>query len=222
MEFLTKIFRKKLENPITVNSTIFQKSIAQGFAKKLRQDGWKGSGFHFRRTKENNITELVSFFPSRYGGEFYVEIGIHFDFIPLDKFVDPKKINTSNIDIRRRMGNPKNELNNWEYPKTERGLLQLNQELLNSFQSDGEKFFNLFSNWEIELLSIRPEDRQIKKSNIPFPPEIRTARILSFLNLHQKKYKVAKEFAEYGLSKINGPNGKSLEKDFLKILNQCQ
>ncbi|WP_350289131.1 DUF4304 domain-containing protein [uncultured Croceitalea sp.] len=65
-----------------MNASEFRKLVAKHFSPKIRELGWKGSGFHFRKQPENHIGNLCGIQGSWYGGSVCCETAIYFDFIP--------------------------------------------------------------------------------------------------------------------------------------------
>lgn len=218
MRILEKIKSKLKPKRIEVDAALLKKSIASHFVMFLREEGWKGSGFHFQRIKHNQIIELISLYPSRYGGDFFIEVGIHFEFIKLAVPCEVMKMTTTSVDIRTRLTLSGNSKNEWEYPNSLKGLKLLNENLIRIYSSEGKDFFTLFNDWESDLIELKKQDIENKNGKIPFPTKTRTARILAYVNLEQGEIDNAKELAKYGLGLTNGRNGSALIPDFEEIL----
>lgn len=76
-----------------MNASEFKKLSTKFLAPRLREISWKGSGFNFYRTTENNIIQILGIQSSWHGGSVYCETAIHFDFIPdLAGKTDPSKV----------------------------------------------------------------------------------------------------------------------------------
>ena len=76
-----------------MNADEFKKLSTKFLAPRLREKGWKGSGFNFYRTTENNIIQILGIQGSWHGGLVCCETAIHFDFIPdLAGKTDPSKV----------------------------------------------------------------------------------------------------------------------------------
>lgn len=219
MKFLRNIFSKQKLDKIVVTTSVIKKSITTNLAPELRKEGWKGSGFKFYRLRDNHIIELISFYGDRSGRKMYVEIGIHIDFIPLSVPCELTKMQTSRVDIRRRL-TPNTDEIDWYFPHSENGLIQLNSDLHKAYATKGKQFFSLFNNWEDTFFEMTPIDIENYNGPIPFPTKGRTARILALAFNHMGNAEKAKEFAQYGLSTIIGPNGSALRPEFEAILNK--
>ena len=102
MNLLKKIFTedsKEKSDILALNSAEFKKLVSKHFAPFLRENGWKGTGFIYRRFKSNNIIEVLEFSPDKYGGKFGIALGVHFDFIELPLLKDFTKIRIMHLDI---------------------------------------------------------------------------------------------------------------------------
>ena len=94
------------------------------------EEGWKGSGFKFKKITDTHIIEFLTFQPDKYGGGCYIEIGIHLDFlVDLNNELLPiEKMDCTWLDIRKRL-TPNNEIDfNWTYGYTD----EQNQQLINN------------------------------------------------------------------------------------------
>lgn len=228
MRLFKSIFTKnevKAEAAPPINSAEFKKLIAKYFTPRLRSEGWNGSGFHFRKTSEDNCIFVLSFQPDKYGGECWVEIGMHLDFLKnIDgQKYDLKKITCPSIDIRRRIS-PDSSVNyTWKYRSSEQDNKLVINSIWETFNSDGKDFINQFKGFPHPFLDIKVDDidkrdDKYQINGIPFPPDVRTAWYLSQVYLYTENNDKAKKFAEFGLSRINGQNGSALKKDLENII----
>ena len=82
----------------------FKKYIAKYLSPKLRELGFKGSGFNYKKTSGNYI-HTIQIFGNKYGGEGWVEVGVHLDFLPdsVHEPIDLKKINTIDCFARHSL-----------------------------------------------------------------------------------------------------------------------
>lgn len=119
-----------------MKSTEFKKLVTKELAPFLRNLNWKGSGFNYSK-KVGNIIRLLTIQPSSSGGKFCIEIGIHFDFIPLEIEKDLSKIKTWDVDIRNRL--TPNESGDfwWDFPTTEHSVKSLFDEINSLIQKKG-------------------------------------------------------------------------------------
>lgn len=86
--------------------------IKNDLVPKLREEGWKGSGFSFRRETNNHTIGLLQIQMNRDGRSFCVEIGVYFTFIESSFVKDLKKVKIQHTDIRKRL-TPNNEDDFW-------------------------------------------------------------------------------------------------------------
>ena len=108
------IFWKKRKEP-PIKSAEFKKIVSKHIAPRLRELGWKGSGFHFKRIHDDYpFIDLIGFQVNNYGGTFCVEIGVHPIFLKesWEGEYDLKKLTHASLDIRKRL-TPNNEYDYW-------------------------------------------------------------------------------------------------------------
>jgi hypothetical protein len=203
-----------------MKSADFKKIVTKELAPVLRKNGWKGSGFDYTIHKDNIIKGLT-IQPSGSGGKFCIEVGIHFDFIPLTVEKEFSKMKAWDMDIRSRL-TPNNDYDFWwNFPKTEDQTRDLFEELVKLISSIGESYFEKFINWEDNVLKFSPEDVEegVTKKLINIT-QMRTALLLARINKHLNNNEKAIEFSEYGLSKVNGNKGAGLIPHFEEIIKK--
>ena len=200
-----------------MKSTEFKKIVNKKLAPFLRKENWKGSGFDYRK-KVGNVIRLLTIQPSSSGGKFCIEIGIHFDFISLKTEKDLSKIKTWDVDIRNRLTPNESGDYWWDFPITEQIENSLFEEIKNLIFGKAELYFESYNDWDNETSKLSIEDIEKGNSKKIFPlPPLRSALMISRINLHLGRNEKAIEFAEYGLSKITGMKGSGLIPKFDEI-----
>ncbi|MFK7947109.1 MAG: DUF4304 domain-containing protein [Saprospiraceae bacterium] len=86
--------------------------IKTNIAPKLREQNWKGTGFHFRRVNDNQTIDLLMVQMNRDSRSFCIEIGVYFTFIESLFVTDLKKVKAYDTDIRKRL-TPNDEDDYW-------------------------------------------------------------------------------------------------------------
>lgn len=225
MRFLKNIFSKMEKPTQPISSKDFKLAIKEYFAPQLRTQGWKGSGFDFYKD-DSPILFVMSFIPNKYGGSFYIEVGIHYSFITdiSGELFDKKNLKTYKLDFRRRLKDKQGKVE-WKYPSDVESCSQLLDHIWTTFHTNGQAFFNQFDQYGEPWLSINPSDLNSKEKyskyvEFELPADARSAWMISqILGFYEKRVK-AVQMAKYGLSKINPPQGQSLIPPLNKIIEK--
>lgn len=230
MKLFKSIFGQQKSASISlppISSADFKKLITKYFVPKLREQGWKGSGYHFRKFTDNHYIYILSFQPDKYGGECWVEVGVHLDFLRNvgGEEYDLKKINCTWLDIRRRISPDNSDSYTWKYQDTEDKNRKVLEDIWETFTTDGKDFFNQFKNFpcpfqDIEISDIDNRDENYQIKGLPLPPDVRTAWYLSQVFDYVGDKDKASRFADFGLSRIQGQQGSALRSDLEKIKNK--
>ena len=225
MGFLKNIFAKGNEPLPPISSKEFKVAVKEYFAPQLREEDWKGTGFDFYKN-ESPLFYVLSFIPNKYGGSFYVEIGIHYSFITDIEGLqfDSKKLKTYELDFRRRLKDEDNNVE-WQYPSDIESCSDILDQIWGTLETDGNVFFSQFNRNGEPWLSIKPSELDSKEQyskhvNFELPPNARRAWLISqILGYYDKKIQ-AVEMAKYGLSRINPPQGQALIQPLNEIISK--
>ncbi|WP_421750262.1 DUF4304 domain-containing protein [Croceimicrobium sp.] len=190
----------------------FKKLVAKHFSPRIRELGWKGSGFHFRKVEDNHIVKIFGLQGSWYGGSVCCETAIHFDFIPDLAGKSFDKTTYASCIIRERLS-PKGEGDyHWIFRDNEEDNVKSINQIWEAFETYGQRFYNDFNNFPEPFSSITPEDfdrtsffRSGKKKSMKIldkyyvPNEIYLAWLLKEINSFIGKSDLAIEFGELGM-----------------------
>lgn len=201
----------------------FKKLITKHLTPKLKGLGFKGGGFNFRRSVGNYI-HTIQIHGSRYGGEGYIEIGIHLDFIP-DLFFGPldlKKIQSVECFNRHSLVLPTGRQMVDYGTNEDEAQFSLNL-MYEMIVNDGIPYFNLFSDYPAPFDQIEVSDL---KSNNPAFKEYRLTldSIRTTINLARIHYKLgnsdkSKQFCEYGLTQLEDEPNELWSSMFTRLMN---
>ena len=188
-----------------MDSAEFKKLIKNQFSPKIRQIGWKGSGFNFRKAEENHIVKIFGIQGSRWGGSVCCETAIHFDFIPDLAGKSYKKTTYASCLIRERLS-PKGEGDyHWQFRnKEEENIKSINQ-IWEAFKTHGQTFYEDFDNFPKPFDQIEVKDlsnrgyKLLNKYHIY--NHINFAWILKEINQFIGNSDKAKEFSKFGIQK---------------------
>jgi Domain of unknown function (DUF4304) len=189
--------------------TILPKQTTKYLAPRLREKGWKGSGFNFYRTTDNSIIHILGIQGSWYGGSVCCETAIHFDFIPdLTGKTDPSKISYASCLLRQRLS-PKGEGDyHWTFrDSVEDNVKSLNQ-IFEALEKFGENFYQDFKNFPSPFERIKPNDflndkRVVLLDKYYVYSEFNFIWLLKEINLKINRTEIAKEFSEIGIDKAS-------------------
>ncbi|WP_167341885.1 DUF4304 domain-containing protein [Nonlabens sp. SY33080] len=203
-----------------MKSTEFKKIVTKEIAPFLRENKWKGSGFDYNKQTEN-IVKAIKFQPNRYGGEFCIDLGVHFDFIPIANKV-MNKLRAWDMEIRTRL-TPNNESDYWwSFPKNETDQIRLFTEIKELINNKGNTFFDKYTNWENTILKFTSDDITSGNTKEYFNiTSLRTALMLAKMNVHKENWTNAIELSNFGLSEIKGRNGSALIPEFEEIIKKA-
>lgn len=192
-----------------MNASEFKKLSTKHLTPKLRERGWKGSGFNFYKTNNNNVIQIISLQGSWLGGSVCCETAIHFDFIPdLAGNTDLSKISSASCLIRQRLS-PKGEGDyHWIFKNDEEQNIQSLNQIFEALEKFGEKFFKDFENFPHPFDMFKPNDFLNNKRILVLDKyliynEFNFIWALKEINLKIDKVEKAKEFSEIGIEKAS-------------------
>lgn len=190
-----------------MNVSEFKKLSTKFLAPRLREKGWRGSGFNFYKTTDNNIIQIFGIQGSRYGGSVCCETAIHFDFIPdLAGKTDSSKVSYASCLIRQRLS-PNGEGDyHWTFRDNEDDNIKFLNQILEALDKFGGKFYQDFNNFPSPFDSIKPNDFLINKRVVLLDKyyihnEFNFIWLLKEINLKINRSDIARQFSEIGIDK---------------------
>ncbi|MCK0108009.1 DUF4304 domain-containing protein [Flavobacteriaceae bacterium S0825] len=191
-----------------MNAAEFRKLVAEHFSPKIRELGWKGSGFHFRKKPENHIGNLFGIQGSWYGGSVCCETAIYFDFIPDLAGLNFEKSTYASSLIRKRLS-PKGDGDyHWNFSNDLEKNIESVKSIWNAFEEHGIKFYNDFGDFPHPFDKINPND--LRKSDNYFilgkyniGNNVEVANLLKEVNTIIGRREIAQEFSEIGIERVN-------------------
>ncbi len=223
-----------------MNATEFKKLVTKYFSPKIRELGWKGSGFHFRKPEKYHVVKIFGIQGNWYGGSVICETAIHFDFIPDLAGNSFSKTTYASCIIRERLS-PKGAGDyHWKLGDKENENIETINEIWAAFEQHGTSFYNDFKEFPHPFDSIDPSDlnkrslfglgrrqnyRILGKYHIP--NEIHLIWLLKEIHWFLGNTDRCKSFAELGLEVANqhatemakNSNG-TLDQDLIKLNRQ--
>lgn len=171
----------------------------------LRADGFTGA----RRTYRRCAGELIHVFNvqgSRYGGEFFVNLGVHLTFLPnvIGQAVDPKRIDEPECEFRTRMSS------SWVHGADLSSIEKAVTDLVRTYENHGRGLFAMLANYPADFARVTPAGLENHFPEVLGGFGSTIARMsLVFARIHQREgsQAVAKSFAELGLAHLGQGTG---------------
>ncbi len=200
-----------------MNASEFKKLSTKYLAPKLKENGWKGSGFNFYKPTNNHIIQILGIQGTWYGGSVCCETAIHFDFLPdMTGKTDPTKISYASCLVRQRLS-PKGEGDyHWTFKnKEDENIKSLNQ-IFEALENYGLKFYEDFENFPHPFDKIQPKEfltdkRVVLLNKYYVYSEFNFIWLLKEINLKINRPEIAKEFSIIGIDKATKYYGKIIE-----------
>ena len=204
----------------------FKKHISKPLGEKMRSLGFKGSGFYFLQDSENFVFTF-GVQASRYGGQCCAEYGIQPKVLTKigNYELNFSKLKYSECELRKRLVKPSKELDQWwTYSDNEDKNIQIASEMFDLFVEQAIPTINAFkSNPDIlDTIAISDLDNcyvNVSKKLAGIAPmfgNIRFAWALAKI-YEGKNPDKARQFAAYGLSKLDEQSLFFGKEDFEKI-----
>ncbi|AEA42812.1 DUF4304 domain-containing protein [Fluviicola taffensis] len=202
-----------------IKSSEFKKSITKYLTPKLRELGFKGSGGNFKKTSGHYI-HTIQLFGSKYGGEGYVEIGVHLDFLPdsIHQPIDYTKIKTIDCFTRHSL-HLENGKQMVDYGANESETKESIELIYKMIIEDALPYFELFNDFpspfdKISLSDLTTDNSEFDKYRLS-GKTLLIARIKLWMGQKEEAAKIS----EYGKTQVNGRQGSGLIIYFDKIIN---
>ncbi len=205
-----------------MNSADFEKLISKQLAPFLKQDDWNVNGLDFTK-QVNNVVHVITIQLASSEDKFCIEMGVHFDFLPLIIEKELSKLKTWDLEIRKRL-TPTGESDYWWYfPKNEQEEKVLIEEISQLIKFKAGQYFNRYEDWTKTVSELKTEDIGTEKVQDLFPMlQTKASLMLARMNLHLKQHKRAVEFAKFGLMKIKETkNSPRLRHEFEEIIEKA-
>lgn len=178
------------------------------FAPALRSAGFKGSGQNFLR-KVGESVHAVNIQGSKYGDEFFVNLGLHYAFLPpcwCEALPPNRKFKERDCEFRWRLSPPSGAHKAWHYGSSSGEALKQVESLLNEFERRADPVFQQFAT-PAGLASALTMENLANRSlgNFPFSNSA-TGYALALARIHAHLGNVveAARFAEFGLLNLGG------------------
>ncbi|SKC08403.1 protein of unknown function [Sphingobacterium nematocida] len=192
-----------------MNASEFKKLSTKFLAPRLREKGWKGSGFNFYRTTDNSIVHILGIQGAWYGGSVCCETAIHFDFIPdLAGKNDPSKVSYASCMVRQRLSPKGGGDYHWTFRDNEHDNINSLNQIFEALETFGEKFYQDFNNFPSPFDKIKPNDfltgeRVVLLDKYYVYNEFSFIWLLKEINLKINRPEIAREFSEIGIEKAS-------------------
>lgn len=205
-----------------MNASEFKKLSTKYLAPRLREKGWKGSGFNFYRATNNHVIQIFGIQGAWYGGSICCETAIHFDFLEdLNGKTDPSKISYASCLIRQRLS-PKGEGDfHWTFRNNEEENIKSLNQIFEALEKHGNSFYEDFEKFPHPFYNIKPNDfkngkRVVVLNKYYIYNEFNFLWLLKEINLKIGRPELAIQFSSIGIEEatnyyqklIDGTNSK--------------
>lgn len=217
----------------TITSAEFKKQISKNLSENLKNIGFIGSGFHYKRDSENFIF-VIGVQASQYGGKCCIELGIHPKEITdlFGREIDFKRLKYYECEFRMRIQKKqskkwwlfsvqKNDNSWWDYSNLEKENIKTSENIFLSIKDIVPSILELFENKNYIFDSLEKIDLTILKDKIGYNLiETETRLFWALTKIYEKRNpSKAIEFAKIGLSKLVNDNFSGRE-DFENIIKK--
>ena len=208
----------------------FRKQIGKYLGTKIREFGFKGSGFNYIMDSESFVF-TIGLQANRYGGSFCVELGVHPKEITNNGFedLDFNKLKYYNCEFRTRLAKEGKGDKWWNYTDSESKNLEIIDDVILYISKYAIPIINGFKNDTGLLEKVKISD--IKNRFIPIPDfkggltpmttDIRLAWALAVI-IEKSNPKKSLEFAKYALKHDKSPSTFFGTKDLKRIIEYYQ
>lgn len=208
----------------------FRKQIGKYLGTKIREFGFKGSGFNYIMDSDNFVF-TIGLQANRYGGSFCVELGIHPKEITNNGFedLDFNKLKYYNCEFRTRLAKEGKGDKWWNYTDSELKNLEIIDDVIFYISKYALPIINGFKNDTGLLERVKISD--IKNRFIPIPDfkggltymttDIRLAWALAVV-IEISNPKKSLEFAKYALKQDKSPSTFFGTKDLKRIIESYE
>jgi hypothetical protein len=209
-----------------ISAADFKKNISKTLAGHLKTLGFKGSGFNYLMDTDNFIF-TIGIQASQYGGQCCAEFGIQPK--EIDSFgnhkIDFKKLKYYSCEFRTRLSRKNGADQWWKYSNDEQTNIGIADEIFSIIKKDILPIINIFKSQPYVLDKIEVEDLDNIFKSIPkklagmtlMNGNIRLAWALTKIYAIRDLAK-AKQFAKFGLSKLDSSSTFIGKADFEKVL----
>ena len=187
-----------------MNASDFRKLSTKHLAPRLKEKGWKGSGFNFYKITDNHVIQILGIQGYWYGGSVCCETAIHFDFLPdLAGKTDLSKISYASCLVRQRLS-PKGEGDyHWTFKDDEDENIKSLNQIFDALEKYGTKFYKDFEDFPHPFDEITPSDfangkRVVLLNKYYVYSEFNFLWLLKEINLQISRPEIAKEFSKIG------------------------
>ena len=197
----------------------FKKYLTKYYSKEIRKQGFKGTGLNYNKQIGHYI-HSIQIFPDKWGGQCWVEVGVHLDFIPDSSHMTvyaPSKVKTIDSMIRKTIGeHGKQKL--YLYGRNEEEAKQTIELMLKDIKRIGLSYLCQFSEFPEPFVNLSAEDLQndtyswLEDINVN---SLNLARINCYLGNSEK----TEEFCRYGLKPTTEKGGKMLRALYIRLLD---
>jgi hypothetical protein len=210
-----------------ITAADFKKHISKTLSENMKSVGFKGSGFRYF-SETNDFIFVTAIQASQWGGQCCVEFGIQPKVLEIfgGKNTDAKRIKHYECEFRTRILK-KDGKQWWEYSDDEESNIETANDIFNSIRTQALPIINLFKDEADILDKVELSDLDNIFKSLPkkfagmvlMTTDIRFAWAMTKI-FEKKNLEKARQFAKYGLSKLDSSSTFMGKQDFENVLNK--
>lgn len=185
-----------------MNEAEIERLVEEHFAPRIREAGWTGSGFNYRKTEENHLVKVFGIQFNWESQTICCETAIHFDFLPYHD-----KIEYSACLIRERL-TPNGEFDYfWELSLKENDNINIINEIWEVFNKRSYLFYESFEQFPHPFDNLTLHDfENLMNGNFKLLNryyifyKIDFIWLLTEINRFIGKQEIAAEFSRFGMN----------------------
>ncbi len=197
----------------------FKTFLTKYYSHEIRKLGFKGTGLNYNKQSGHYIYS-IQIFSDKWGGQCWVEVGVHLDFIPDSshmKIIMPSRVKTIDSMIRKTIEeNNKQKL--YLYGRNEEEAKLSIQEMLSDIKTTGFSYIEEFKDFPRPFSDLTTDD--LKNDTYSWLEDISVNCLnLARINCYLENKKKTEEFCKCGLKPTTEKGGKMLRSLYVRLLN---
>ena len=189
-----------------IKSAEFKKIVSKEIGPFLRAQGWKGSGFKYRRNKYGVQNEIL-FQGSSAGRKFCINLNSSLE---LNQPLENELINGENTwNFSNRLTPDDSSDYWWEFPGRNGAYDELIEELKGLIEGKVDLHFSKWDNWQDQISTIKPNDLNSGIAGKLFYGTTEFSRLIlcAIHHIYLGNKERTTEFANLAKAKIKGGRG---------------
>jgi hypothetical protein len=197
----------------------FKKYLTKYYSPEIRKFGFKGTGLNYNKQLGHYI-HSIQIFPDKWGGQCWVEVGAHLDFLPESShmtILKPSKVKTIDSIIRKTIeDNGKQKI--YLYGRNEEEAKHTIEKMLKDIKRIGLSYLDQFTEFPSPFTNLSAKD--LENDTYSWLEDIAVNSLnLARINCYLRNEEKTQEFCKYGLKPTTEKGGKMIRALYIRLLN---